>query len=108
MFLSLTENSRSPSIQSSTSSLSGGHGMPKEVFIVDIKKAKNGLGVGFVDGIVTSLGVPGIYVRSLVPDGPGIKVYLLFLFVRKSHTWKMYIYQSFFIAPNLSFSNIST
>uniref|UniRef100_H2Z868 Ras-associating domain-containing protein n=1 Tax=Ciona savignyi TaxID=51511 RepID=H2Z868_CIOSA len=44
-----------------------------EVFIVDIKKGKKGLGVGLVDGTITSLGMPGIFVRSLVPDGPSSK-----------------------------------
>uniref|UniRef100_F6Q5A8 Ras-associating and dilute domain-containing protein n=1 Tax=Ciona intestinalis TaxID=7719 RepID=F6Q5A8_CIOIN len=47
--------------------------MPKEVFIVDIKKGKQGLGVGLVDGTITSLGLPGIFVRSLIPDGPSVK-----------------------------------
>nr|CAB3265411.1 ras-associating and dilute domain-containing protein-like [Phallusia mammillata] len=51
----------------------GAQGMPKEVFIVDIKKGRNGLGVGLVDGSVTSLVTPGVYVRSLVPDAPGTK-----------------------------------
>jgi len=52
----------------------GAQGMPKEVFIVDIKKGRNGLGVGLVDGASTSLGVPGVFVRSLVPDMKGLKV----------------------------------
>lgn len=42
--------------------------MPKEVFIVDLKKGPTGLGVGLVDGLVTSLGESGAYVHSLLPD----------------------------------------
>ncbi|XP_039253935.2 ras-associating and dilute domain-containing protein-like isoform X2 [Styela clava] len=49
------------------------HTLPSEVFIVDVVKGRNGLGLGLVDGMYTSLQVPGVFVRSLVPDGPSVK-----------------------------------
>ena len=52
------------------------HGMPKEVFIVDIKKGPAGLGVGLVDGMSTALSQSGVYVRSLIPDDQTRKVNL--------------------------------
>ncbi|CAK8690007.1 unnamed protein product [Clavelina lepadiformis] len=69
------DGTRSPYSGSSptVSSTHSTQAMPKEVFIVDIKKGKTGLGVGLVDGIVTSLGVPGVFVRSLIPDVSGGK-----------------------------------
>lgn len=56
--------------------------LPKEVFIVDIKLGRNGLGVGLVDGLVTALASPGIFVRSLVPDNPHLKVKILLAYSR--------------------------
>lgn len=61
---------------SSSSDNEGPQMLPNEVFIVDVKKGRKGLGLGLVDGIFTSLQVPGVFVRSLVPDGPSVKVRL--------------------------------
>ena len=48
--------------------------VPNEVFIVDVLKGRKGLGLGLVDGMHTSLQIPGVFVRSIVPDGPSVKV----------------------------------
>ena len=60
--------------QSSSSKSSQDEKMPKEVFIVDIKRSRTGLGVGLIDGLATSLVSAGVYVRSLIPDNPSTKV----------------------------------
>ncbi|XP_051561444.1 ras-associating and dilute domain-containing protein-like isoform X3 [Myxocyprinus asiaticus] len=40
------------------------------VFVVDLDKGPYGLGMGLIDGLHTPLNSPGIYIRTLIPDGP--------------------------------------
>ncbi|RXM32535.1 Ras-associating and dilute domain-containing protein [Acipenser ruthenus] len=40
------------------------------VFIVELDKGPFGLGMGLIDGLHTPLNTPGIYIRTLIPDGP--------------------------------------
>ncbi|XP_030636528.1 ras-associating and dilute domain-containing protein [Chanos chanos] len=40
------------------------------VFVVDLDKGPFGLGMGLIDGLHTPLNAPGIYIRTLIPDGP--------------------------------------
>ncbi|XP_056114702.1 ras-associating and dilute domain-containing protein isoform X2 [Rhinichthys klamathensis goyatoka] len=40
------------------------------VFVVDLDKGLYGLGMGLIDGLHTPLNSPGIYIRTLIPDGP--------------------------------------
>ncbi|XP_062411170.1 ras-associating and dilute domain-containing protein [Sardina pilchardus] len=40
------------------------------VFVVELDKGPYGLGMGLIDGLHTELKAPGIYVRTLIPDGP--------------------------------------
>ncbi|XP_076135231.1 ras-associating and dilute domain-containing protein [Alosa pseudoharengus] len=40
------------------------------VFVVELEKGPYGLGMGLIDGLHTELKAPGIYVRTLIPDGP--------------------------------------
>nr|XP_015216000.1 PREDICTED: ras-associating and dilute domain-containing protein isoform X2 [Lepisosteus oculatus] len=40
------------------------------VFIVELDKGPFGLGMGLIDGLHTPLNSPGIYIRTLIPDGP--------------------------------------
>ncbi|XP_076879296.1 ras-associating and dilute domain-containing protein isoform X3 [Brachyhypopomus gauderio] len=40
------------------------------VFLVDLDKGPYGLGMGLIDGLHTPLNSPGIYIRTLIPDGP--------------------------------------
>ncbi|XP_058851764.1 ras-associating and dilute domain-containing protein-like isoform X2 [Acipenser ruthenus] len=40
------------------------------VFIVELDKGPFGLGMGLIDGLHTPLNAPGIYIRTLIPDGP--------------------------------------
>ncbi|KAL1005392.1 hypothetical protein UPYG_G00058490 [Umbra pygmaea] len=40
------------------------------VFIVELDKGPYGLGMGLIDGLHTPLNAPGIYIRTLIPDGP--------------------------------------
>ncbi|XP_019614745.1 PREDICTED: LOW QUALITY PROTEIN: ras-associating and dilute domain-containing protein-like [Branchiostoma belcheri] len=44
-----------------------------EVFVVDLGRGPTGLGLGLIDGLYTPLKSPGIYVRTLVPNGPAHK-----------------------------------
>ncbi|XP_066291863.1 ras-associating and dilute domain-containing protein-like [Branchiostoma lanceolatum] len=44
-----------------------------EVFVVDLGRSPTGLGLGLIDGLYTPLKSPGIYVRTLVPNGPAHK-----------------------------------
>uniref|UniRef100_A0A9J7Y7G1 Ras association and DIL domains n=1 Tax=Cyprinus carpio carpio TaxID=630221 RepID=A0A9J7Y7G1_CYPCA len=37
---------------------------------VDLDKGPYGLGMGLIDGLHTPLNSPGIYIRTLIPDGP--------------------------------------
>ncbi|KAK5865793.1 hypothetical protein PBY51_020035 [Eleginops maclovinus] len=40
------------------------------VFVVELDKGPYGLGMGLIDGLHTPLNAPGIYIRTLIPDGP--------------------------------------
>ncbi|XP_031666956.1 LOW QUALITY PROTEIN: ras-associating and dilute domain-containing protein-like [Oncorhynchus kisutch] len=40
------------------------------VFVVELNKGPYGLGMGLIDGLHTPLNAPGIYIRTLIPDGP--------------------------------------
>ncbi|KAG2455973.1 RADIL protein, partial [Polypterus senegalus] len=40
------------------------------VFVVELDKGPFGLGMGLIDGLHTPLNLPGIYIRTLIPDGP--------------------------------------
>uniref|UniRef100_W5L9N0 Ras-associating and dilute domain-containing protein n=1 Tax=Astyanax mexicanus TaxID=7994 RepID=W5L9N0_ASTMX len=40
------------------------------IFVVDLDKGPYGLGMGLIDGLHTPLNSPGIYIRTLIPDGP--------------------------------------
>ncbi|MGH0137962.1 UNVERIFIED_CONTAM: hypothetical protein FKN15_064939 [Acipenser sinensis] len=40
------------------------------IFIVELDKGPFGLGMGLIDGLHTPLNAPGIYIRTLIPDGP--------------------------------------
>ncbi|XP_061086455.1 ras-associating and dilute domain-containing protein [Conger conger] len=40
------------------------------VFVVELDKGPFGLGMGLIDGLHTPLNTPGIYIRTLIPDGP--------------------------------------
>ncbi|XP_063066861.1 ras-associating and dilute domain-containing protein [Engraulis encrasicolus] len=40
------------------------------VFVVELQRGAYGLGMGLIDGLHTELKAPGIYVRTLIPDGP--------------------------------------
>ncbi|MBN3306855.1 RADIL protein, partial [Amia calva] len=40
------------------------------VFVVELDKGPYGLGMGLIDGLHTPLDSPGIYIRTLIPDGP--------------------------------------
>ncbi|KAL2086030.1 hypothetical protein ACEWY4_017089 [Coilia grayii] len=40
------------------------------VFVVELERGAYGLGMGLIDGLHTELKAPGIYVRTLIPDGP--------------------------------------
>ncbi|KAM9769171.1 ras-associating and dilute domain-containing protein isoform 1-T2 [Menidia menidia] len=40
------------------------------VFVVELDKGPFGLGMGLIDGLHTPLNAPGIYIRTLIPDGP--------------------------------------
>ncbi|KAK2918734.1 ras-associating and dilute domain-containing protein isoform X2 [Channa argus] len=40
------------------------------VFVVELDKGPYGLGMGLIDGLHTPLNTPGIYIRTLIPDGP--------------------------------------
>lgn len=44
-----------------------------DVFIVELEKGDEGIGLGLIDGLYTPLRSPGIYVRTLVAGGPAIK-----------------------------------
>ncbi|XP_074638048.1 ras-associating and dilute domain-containing protein-like [Acropora palmata] len=44
-----------------------------DVFIVELDKDDDGIGLGLIDGLYTPLRSPGIYVRTLVAGGPAIK-----------------------------------
>lgn len=37
---------------------------------VELDKGPYGLGMGLIDGLHTPLNAPGIYIRTLIPDGP--------------------------------------
>ncbi|XP_038064126.1 ras-associating and dilute domain-containing protein-like isoform X2 [Patiria miniata] len=45
----------------------------EEVFVVDLEKGEEGVGLGLIDGMHTSLRSQGIYVRKLVPGGSAVK-----------------------------------
>ncbi|XP_062443893.1 ras-associating and dilute domain-containing protein isoform X1 [Rhea pennata] len=40
------------------------------VFVVELERGPAGLGMGLIDGSHTPLSSPGIYVRTLIPEGP--------------------------------------
>ncbi|XP_057700036.1 ras-associating and dilute domain-containing protein isoform X3 [Corythoichthys intestinalis] len=40
------------------------------VFVVELDKGPYGLGMGLIDGLHTPLNAPGIYIRTLIPEGP--------------------------------------
>uniref|UniRef100_A0A8C9VB11 Ras association and DIL domains n=1 Tax=Scleropages formosus TaxID=113540 RepID=A0A8C9VB11_SCLFO len=40
------------------------------VFVVELDKGPFGLGMGLIDGLHTPLNSPGIYIRTLIPEGP--------------------------------------
>ncbi|XP_069501615.1 ras-associating and dilute domain-containing protein [Ambystoma mexicanum] len=40
------------------------------VFVVELEKGPNGLGMGLIDGLHTTLNTPGIYIRTLIADSP--------------------------------------
>ncbi|XP_077380607.1 ras-associating and dilute domain-containing protein isoform X2 [Festucalex cinctus] len=40
------------------------------VFVVELDKGPYGLGMGLIDGLHTPLNAAGIYIRTLIPDGP--------------------------------------
>uniref|UniRef100_A0AAY5L5C1 Rap GTPase interactor n=1 Tax=Esox lucius TaxID=8010 RepID=A0AAY5L5C1_ESOLU len=40
------------------------------VFIVELDKGPYGLGMGLIDGLHTPLNAAGIYIRTLIPEGP--------------------------------------
>ncbi|XP_077426666.1 ras-associating and dilute domain-containing protein isoform X3 [Vanacampus margaritifer] len=40
------------------------------VFVVELDKGPFGLGMGLIDGLHTPLNATGIYIRTLIPDGP--------------------------------------
>ncbi|XP_061130297.1 ras-associating and dilute domain-containing protein [Syngnathus typhle] len=40
------------------------------VLVVELDKGPYGLGMGLIDGLHTPLNAPGIYIRTLIPDGP--------------------------------------
>lgn len=44
-----------------------------DVFIVELEKGDDGIGLGLIDGLYTPLRSPGIYVRTLVAGGPAMK-----------------------------------
>ncbi|XP_078347345.1 ras-associating and dilute domain-containing protein-like isoform X2 [Oculina patagonica] len=44
-----------------------------DVFIVELEKGDDGIGLGLIDGLYTPLRSPGIYVRTLVAAGPAMK-----------------------------------
>lgn len=44
-----------------------------EVFVVELSKGQKGLGMGLIDGMYTRLRVPGIYIKTLVPDTPAAR-----------------------------------
>lgn len=44
-----------------------------DVFIVELDKGVDGIGLGLIDGLYTPLRSPGIYVRTLVAGGPAMK-----------------------------------
>lgn len=44
-----------------------------DVFIVELDKDDDGIGLGLIDGLYTPLRSPGIYVRTLLAGGPAIK-----------------------------------
>jgi len=45
-----------------------------DVFVVELEKGDDGIGLGLIDGLYTPLRSPGIYVRTLVAGGPAMKV----------------------------------
>ncbi len=44
-----------------------------DVFVVDLEKGQDGVGLGLIDGMHTSLRSQGIYVRKLVPDSTAMQ-----------------------------------
>uniref|UniRef100_UPI0035902BE5 ras-associating and dilute domain-containing protein-like isoform X1 n=1 Tax=Myxine glutinosa TaxID=7769 RepID=UPI0035902BE5 len=44
-----------------------------EVFVVELSKGPKGLGMGLIDGMYTRLRVPGIYIKTLVPETPATR-----------------------------------
>ena len=70
MILYFTGNPTPARSKKSSFSSESANNVPKEVFIVDIKKGPSGLRLGLVDGLVSSIDAKGIYVRSLLPDDP--------------------------------------
>ncbi|XP_071796754.1 ras-associating and dilute domain-containing protein-like isoform X2 [Asterias amurensis] len=44
-----------------------------DVFVVDLDKGQDGVGLGLIDGMHTSLRSQGIYVRKLVPDSTAMQ-----------------------------------
>ncbi|XP_036788812.2 ras-associating and dilute domain-containing protein isoform X2 [Manis pentadactyla] len=40
------------------------------VFLVELERGPSGLGMGLIDGMHTPLGVPGLYIQTLLPGSP--------------------------------------
>uniref|UniRef100_H3AEL1 Rap associating with DIL domain n=1 Tax=Latimeria chalumnae TaxID=7897 RepID=H3AEL1_LATCH len=49
------------------------------VFAMELEKGPFGLGMGLIDGLHTPLNSPGIYIRTLIPDGPAASDGRLFI-----------------------------
>ncbi|XP_071943843.1 ras-associating and dilute domain-containing protein-like [Antedon mediterranea] len=72
---SFKESSKKPTIESSLEpetkeNCTSTESDLDDVFVVDLEKDSGGIGLGLIDGMFTALRAPGIYVRTLLADGP--------------------------------------
>jgi len=58
--------------------LAGDQETKKNIEIVNVKKCKEGLGIGFADGLETAVATEGLYIRFLLPENTWKKVSISF------------------------------